>query len=100
MLALLCAFWIGAGCAQITSPAPARLLVKPAPGVSLEQLDQVLRAQGARRVGVIDKIHVHIAELAASADAAAVVAALSRHPQIEFVEIDTHVPPGGSPKPH
>ena len=76
-----------AGCAAANHEprAAARLLVQPRPGVTLEALDQILKRYGARRIGVIAQINVHIVELPPPANARAVAAMLKDHPEIESV---------------
>jgi hypothetical protein len=93
------------GCTTALSPqqaeasqnaAAARLLVKPRAGVSPEQLDSLLRPYGARRIERIQQINVYVFELSPDVDARALAQSLSKHPHIEFAEVDQRVPP--SPK--
>jgi hypothetical protein len=82
-----------AGCAPLAASDASRLLVKPRVGLNLQQFDEVLRQHGARRVGVIEKIGVHIVELSPGADAPSVAALMSADPRIEFAEVDKRAPP-------
>ena len=84
-----------AGCAAADRElrdAP-RLLVKPRAGVTLDALDQILERYGARRIGVIAQINVHIVELPPQANARAVAAMLEDRPEIESAEVDERVTP-------
>ena len=82
-----------AACSSIAAPTIERLLVKPRAGVTLAQLDEILRAHSARRVDSIEKINVHIVVLSPQADAFDVMRKLRQNPHIEFVEIDEKLPP-------
>ncbi len=74
-----------------------RLLVKPRPGLTLQELDNRLKPHGARRAGTIPRINIHIIQLPANANARAVAALLNRDRHIEFVELDEQVPPSLTP---
>jgi hypothetical protein len=82
-----------ASCMTVGASEPPRLLVQPRAGLSLEQLDQILRAHGARRVSVIQQINVHVVELLPKADAQSVARTLRQNPHIESVEVDERLPP-------
>jgi hypothetical protein len=77
--------------------AATRLLVRPRAGLSLEQLDEILRTHGARRIGKIPKIDIHIVELDSGLEPQAAVLVIQRHPDIESAEIDERVPPSPDP---
>jgi thermitase len=85
--------WLLAGCVSVSASEPARLLVQPRAGLTLEQFDEILRGHGARRVSVIQQINVHVVELPPQADAQAVARLLKQNPHIESAEVDERVPP-------
>ena len=85
--------WALASCMTVGASEPSRLLVHPRAGLPLAQLDQILRAHGARRVSVIEQINVHVVELPPQSDAQAVARALKQNPHIEAVEVDERLPP-------
>ena len=91
--------WCLGGCAPVAASPEARLLVKPRSDISLSQFDQLLLKHGARRVGIIEKIGVHIVELSPESDARSVAASIGANPRIEFAEIDQRVPPSNWPNP-
>jgi hypothetical protein len=68
-------------------------LVQPRAGVTLEELDEVLKSHGARRVDVIPRINVHVVELPPHADERAAARMLKDDSRIESVEVDERVPP-------
>lgn len=76
-----------------TRQVTARLLVQPRPGLTLEQFDEILKSHGARRVGFIHQINVHVVELPPHANARAVVLKLRENPHIASVEVDARLPP-------
>ena len=80
-------------CASLAASESPRLLVKPRVGISLQQFDRILASYGAHRVGIIEKIAVHVVELSPQADAGDVIAALGKDAHIEFAEIDRRVRP-------
>ena len=71
---------------------PGRLLVQPRSGLSEEQFGKILKGQGAKSVGVIDGINVHIVQLPAHASEKAVAALLAKNPHIKFAELDRTLP--------
>lgn len=71
----------------------ARILVVPRAGLALEALDEILRAHGARRVGAIPQINVHIVEVESGSDPHALAKLLEKLPQIKDAEVDERVPP-------
>ncbi len=72
--------------------AQGRILVQARVGVSDTELDDVLFEHGGRRLGVLEKIRVHVVSVPAQAEEA-VARALSRHPKIAFAEPDALIPP-------
>ena len=70
--------------------AKGRILVLPKAGLSSVEFDKALGAHGgkARRVGKSD---LHIIDLPAGANEAAVAAALAQHPHFKFAELDRRV---------
>ena len=70
-----------------------RVLVQPRSGLSDEELDKVLQPHGGRRALHMEQINVHIVELPATADEAAVVKALTANPHIKFAELDRVLDP-------
>ena len=74
-----------------------RILVQPRAGLSLEELDKKLKAQGGRRVGHIRQINVHIVEFPAQANDHAVAQRLKADAQIKFAELDYQLPPALTP---
>ena len=70
-----------------------RLLVQPRPGLSLAELDNIIKPHGSRRLQHITQINVHMIELPAGANAVDVAKALRKHPHLKFVELDGVVPP-------
>ena len=69
------------------------VLVQPRAGLSDEELDKVLQPHGGRRALHMEQINVHIVELPATADEAAVVKALNANPHIKFAELDRVLDP-------
>lgn len=84
--------------ATATAPqwVPGRLLVQPRPGLSDEEFDKVLKGHGAKRVGQIPGIGVHIIQLPPTASEKAVAALLSKNPHIKFAEPDMILEPQGT----
>lgn len=77
--------------AQITSPdswVPGRLLVKPKAGLSDAEFEKILKGHGAKSVGKISGIGVHIVQLPANASEKAIEALLTKNPHIKFAERD------------
>lgn len=91
--------WCLCGCAPLAASPEARVLVKPRSDVSLPHFDQLLQKHGARRVGIIEKIGVHIVELSPKSDARTVAATMNANPQIEFAEVEQRVPPSNRSNP-
>jgi hypothetical protein len=100
--------WVFAGFASVAAPQPSepilsdsdqvrpvrgRLLVQPRAGLTLGELDRILGSHGARRLGFIPQINVHIVELPPQADERAWAQMLQDNPHIEFAEVDRRVPP-------
>ena len=82
--------------AQSPSPeqyALGRVLVQPRPGLSLAELDKIIKPHGGRRGQVIKQINVHIIELPPQANVPAVADALSRSRHLKFAEVDGAVEP-------
>jgi subtilisin family serine protease len=74
-----------------------RVLVQPRPGLSLEELDNIIKPHGGRRGQVIRQINVHVIELPPQANAPAVAEALSRNPHFKFAEVDGVLEPAFYP---
>ncbi len=71
--------------------ASGRILVKGAPGVSDEKMDQILAAHRGHSAGKIHQTGVHIVQIPAQAEEH-VIAALAHNPNIEFAEKDMLIP--------
>ena len=67
---------------------PGRLLVQPRPGLSEGELDKILQPHGAKSVGKIEGIGVHILQLPPQASEKAVEALLKHNKHLKFVERD------------
>ena len=81
---------------QLSSPeqyALGRVLVQPRPGLSLAELDKIIKPHGGRRGQVIKQINVHIIELPPQANPPAIADALSRNRHLKFAEVDGAVEP-------
>jgi len=76
--------------------APGRLLVQPRPGLSDEEFDKILKVPGAKRIGRIPGINVHIVQLPPNASEKAAAALLARNPHVKFAEPDMMVGPDGT----
>jgi len=74
-----------------------RVLVQPRPGLSLAELDKIIKPHGGRRGQVIKQINVHIIELPPQANPPAIADALSRNPHLKFAEVDGALEPGFYP---
>ena len=74
-----------------------RILVQPRPGLASQEFDKKLKAHGARRVGAIAQINVHVVELPAHANEHALAQLLRSDPHIRFAEVDQSVPPSLMP---
>jgi subtilisin family serine protease len=74
-----------------------RLLVQPRRGLSEQQLDGILQAQGGRRLRHIPQINVYIVELPPSASEQAVANALRRSIHLKFAELDRVFEPSQAP---
>jgi hypothetical protein len=68
-------------------------LVQPRAGLSDDEFDKILRQHGGRRASLIPQIDVHVIELPATANEAAVVKALQSNPHIKFAELDQAAAP-------
>ncbi|MDX1654090.1 MAG: S8 family serine peptidase, partial [Candidatus Competibacteraceae bacterium] len=75
-------------------PAAGRILVQTRAGLPPTQLDKLLRGHGARPMGRIGKLDVHLAQVPEQAKEK-ILAALNRNPHIEFAEPDQLVEPIG-----
>lgn len=75
---------------------PGRLLVQPRAGLPDSELDKILKIHGAKRVGKIGKINVHIVQLPAAASEKAIAALLSKNPHLKFAERDMLVKAGAT----
>ena len=69
---------------------PGRLLVQPRAGLEPRDFDAIIRPHGGRRLHTIPQINVHVIEVPPQAERA-IAAALARHPQINFAELDRQV---------
>lgn len=72
---------------------PGRLLVQPRPGLSDDELAKTLKTHGAKSVGRIAGINVHIVQLPAQASEKAIAALLAKNPNIKFAEPDMILKP-------
>lgn len=77
-----------AGNAPAESWVPGRLLVQPKPGLPEKELAKILKAQGAKSIGKIDAINVHVVQLPPNASDEAVAALLAKNPHLKFAERD------------
>lgn len=73
-------------------PAPDPVLVKFHPGVSEAAAQRLLNSLSARQTGAIPQIDVRKVQVPA-AGGAALLAALQRHPDVEFAEVDAVLAP-------
>jgi hypothetical protein len=83
-------------------PAPeqyalGRVLIQPRPGLSLAELDKIIKPHGGRRGPVIKQINVHVIELPPQANPPVIAAALSKNPHLKFAEVDGALEPGFYP---
>ncbi len=79
--------------AQNRPPLPERhvaerVLIQPRPGLSVAEIDRILKPHGGRRAQVIRQINVHVIDLPPQANAEAVAEALSRNRHLKFAELD------------
>lgn len=72
---------------------PGRLLVQPHPGLSDEEFAKTLKTHGAKSVGRIAGINVHIVQLPPQASEKAIAALLAKNPHIKFAERDMILKP-------
>jgi subtilisin family serine protease len=79
--------------------AKARILVAPRDETSASDFDAALAQHGAKSLGKIGPLDVHVVELPAQASGAeeAVAKALAHNPHIKFAEVDRLIAPGGTP---
>jgi len=91
---------LGVAYAQPRGPIPhpekhvaGRVLVQPRPGLSVAELDNILKPHGGRRGQEIKQINVHIIELPPQANAVAVTDALRKNRHLKFAELDGVVEP-------
>lgn len=71
--------------------APGKLLIQFKTGVKEADEEPALKAHGAKKVGSIPEIRVHIISVPQGAEEK-VRAALARNPRVQFVELDYRVP--------
>lgn len=94
-----CAFASGVALAATTTTeqwVPGRLLVQPNPGLPDTEFAKILKAHGAKSVGRIEGIDVHIVQLPANASEKAVATLLAKNPHLKFAERDMIVRPAGT----
>ncbi len=72
----------------------SRVLVQPRPGLSLAELDKILKPHGGKRGQVIKQINVHVIELPAQSHAPAVAGELRKNRNLKFAEVDGVLEPG------
>ncbi|MCB1933366.1 MAG: S8 family serine peptidase [Candidatus Accumulibacter sp.] len=75
---------------------PGRLLIQQRAGLSDAEVDKSLKPHGAKRIGKIAAINVHIVQLPATADASAVATALSNNRLFKYVERDRILAPAAA----
>lgn len=75
---------------------PGRLLVQQRAGLSDKEVDSALRPHGGQRVAKIEGINVHVVQLPAQANTAAVAVALAENQHFKFVELDRILPLAGT----
>jgi hypothetical protein len=73
-------------------PEPGQVLVKFRPGVSEAAAQRLLNSLSGRQTGAIPQIDVRIVQVPATGGGA-LLAALQRHPDVEFAEVDAVVEP-------
>ena len=71
--------------------AKSRILVAPNAGLSDDDFAGVLQPHGAKSLGKVRGLDVHVVELPANANEEAVAKALARNPHVKFAEVDTIV---------
>lgn len=76
------------GNAAPDSWVPGRLLVQPKPGLPESELTKILKAHGARSIGKIDGINVHVVQLPPNLPEKAVAVLLAKNPHLKFAERD------------
>jgi hypothetical protein len=96
--------WAGAVPAQLRGKVPhpdrhvqGRVLVQPRPGVSLAELDNIVKGHGGKRGEAIKQINVHVIELPPQAKVLAVVEALRKNRNLKFAEADGVLSPDFTP---
>src|SRR5436190_815379 len=72
---------------------PGRLLVKFSPRATQNQVRGLLASAGARSVGQIPQLGVHVIQLPDEADEVALANAFNRRPEVAFAELDAVVSP-------
>ena len=77
--------------------AKGRLLVQPRAGLSDHQFDLILKPHLGRRIGRNAQLNLHVIELPAGVDEAALARILRKNPHIKFAELDRERPPALSP---
>lgn len=93
LTALMCLSSLGLTAQTLSQPGRELLLVQPRAGVGRTEFAALLQQQGGRSVEILSQIHLHFVELPPSANRAAVAAALSRNPKVQFAEVDRLVEP-------
>jgi thermitase len=70
--------------------AKGRILVAPNTGLPDTEFDSILRGHGAKSIGKIDGMNVHVVELppGAQGNEQAVALALAHNPHVKFAEVD------------
>src|SRR3954470_9085266 len=77
--------------------AKGRILVSPNAGLSDSDFAGVLMPHSGKSVGKVRGLEVHVVELPAHANEAAVAKALARNPHVKFAEVDRIVSPTAVP---
>jgi subtilisin family serine protease len=71
----------------------SRILVQPKAGLTVAELDKILKPHGGRRTHYLPQINVHVIELPAQASEMAVANIMRGNPHIEFAELDQALEP-------
>lgn len=95
---MLCITGIASAQSRGPLPHPERyaqghVLVQPRSGLSLAELDKIVKSHGGRRAAAIKQINVHIIELPPQANAPAVVEAMRKNRNLKFAELDGAMEP-------
>jgi subtilisin family serine protease len=70
-----------------------RLLVEPRAGLSTQEFDKALKAQGARSKGRFQRTNTHVVELPAGLDEVKAMQALKKDRRFKYVELDMALMP-------